>query len=526
MIPVELKSVNAIYRYFVERYAPNRAVMGFEEQPVTLGEMTAQVDVFTRHLVRLGVKRGTRVGYTMPNCPDVVVLFFAISRLGACAIPLFPMLPDLSKVDVYLGAAAELVITTAAQLGPLKEASLAKKAGYRMATVDPNQAGEYHFQLPLEDVANPAEDWIDEPALPFLVGSSSGTTGIPKRVILTQGNVAAEIRSAAQMTIPVVAEVGENNREVGAFPLSTSVIITCLGLLLGGTMLICAADTSPAKYVHLLAYWKAGRMSAPPAYYEAILALPSCADLDLSSVKSIHTGMDFLTPSLLSRLKARFTGLVQFVNGYGLVETANVFMQCKGRIEGENLKTTLMQLIECGGDSIEVRNEAGVTVGAGQQGELYVKGESVIAGYAENPAAKEQSFKDGWFRTGDIVINEGDNRVTLLGRKKYLIKRGGKSVSPIVVQNLINRLEGVKNSAVVGVPHPLYGEMVWAFIVPQPGVDLQLKTIMKHCRTELANYMVPDQVRFIDDVPKNGGVGKVNYEALKEMAAQELQGIG
>jgi acyl-CoA synthetase (AMP-forming)/AMP-acid ligase II len=154
-----------------------------------------------------------------------------------------------------------------------------------------------------------------------------------------------------------------------------------------------------------------------------------------------------------------------------------------------------------------------------------VKGANVIRGYPGDPAATEESFKDDWFRTGDIVINEGNNRVTLLGRKKYLIKRGGKSVSPVVVQNHINKLEGVKDSAVVGLPHQLYGEMVWAFVVPQKGVDLRLKEVMKHCRSELANYMVPDQVSFIDEIPKNSGVGKVNYELLKEMANKELQAI-
>jgi long-chain acyl-CoA synthetase len=115
--------------------------------------------------------------------------------------------------------------------------------------------------------------------------------------------------------------------------------------------------------------------------------------------------------------------------------------------------------------------------------------------------------------------------VTLLGRQKYLIKRGGKSVSPVVVQNHLNQLAGVQDSAVIGVPHPLYGEMVWAFVVRQSEDTVQLKDVMKHCRVELANYMVPDQVTFVSAIPKKPGVGKVDIDAMRAMAQKELSSI-
>jgi acyl-CoA synthetase (AMP-forming)/AMP-acid ligase II len=240
-------------------------------------------------------------------------------------------------------------------------------------------------------------------------------------------------------------------------------------------------------------------------------------------VKRLAVGMDFLSPSLAQRLKAKFPNLTSAVNGYGLVETTNVFMICRALTEEAlALPTTRMQLVENIDNAIEVRDQEGNAVPVGSEGELYIKGSNVIPGYLGNPEATQQSFSDGWFRTGDIVRNEGNNTITLLGRKKYLIKRGGKSVSPIVVQNHIVKLAGVNAAAVVGVPHQLYGEMVWAFVVVDKDSDVQLRDVMKHCRAELANYMVPDQVIFIDEIPKNPGVGKVNFEKLQAMAAQEL----
>jgi acyl-coenzyme A synthetase/AMP-(fatty) acid ligase len=149
----------------------------------------------------------------------------------------------------------------------------------------------------------------------------------------------------------------------------------------------------------------------------------------------------------------------------------------------------------------------------------------VVQGYLGNPEETARSFTDGWFCTGDVARNEGDGSITLLGRRKYLIKRGGKSVSPVVVQNHLNKLAGVQDSAVVGVPHPLYGEMVWAFVVRQSEDAVEFKDVMKHCRAELANYMVPDQVTFVPEIPKKSGVGKLDIDAMKAMAQQELDAI-
>jgi acyl-coenzyme A synthetase/AMP-(fatty) acid ligase len=201
-----------------------------------------------------------------------------------------------------------------------------------------------------------------------------------------------------------------------------------------------------------------------------------------------------------------------------------VIMVGKGTIpeDGVVTSTTKVTLVEGVGNQIEVRDEAGNSVPMGGDGILYVKGPNVLQGYLGNPEETQRSFVDGWFCTGDVVRDEGDGSVTLLGRQKYLIKRGGKSVSPVVVQNHLNQLAGVKDSAVVGVPHPLYGEIVWAFVVRQSEDAVQLRDVMKHCRAELANYMVPDQVTFVPEIPKKPGVGKVDIDAMKAMAQKEL----
>jgi acyl-coenzyme A synthetase/AMP-(fatty) acid ligase len=529
MLPPNLKTVNEFYAYFVQNNPPEKPLMGFNDRTITLGEMRAKVDAFTLHLAGLGVRPGVAVGYTLPNCPEVFYLYYAISRLGGCAMPLFPMIPDRGKVGLFQRAKAQIVVTSGQQLPALKEASLQMGADYKLVSVDAHPDADASLAAEPPAGINLADVVLQQtpPHLPLLIAASSGTTGTPKSVLMTQANLAAEITVAAELITPFTNDCQPGYSTAMAFPLSTAAMIVVSGVMFGDAFMIFSADVSPVKFMQMVSQWQADSISAPPAYFEAILSLPMLDSFNLSTVKRVMMGMDFLSPALLQRLKAKFPNLNGFANGYGLIETSDVLMICKGAGVADlaSLPTSQMKLVEGVGNQIEVRDEAGNPVAAGGEGILHVKGPNVIQGYLGNPEETQRSFVDGWFRTGDVVRYEGENTITLLGRQKYLIKRGGKSVSPVIVQNHLNQLVGVKDSAVVGVPHPLYGEMVWAFVVPQSEGAVQLKDVMKHCRVELANYMVPDQVTFVPEIPKKPGVGKVDIDAMKAMAQKELESM-
>lgn len=524
----DFRTVNSLYEEFIKNNDPDTTLMHFNDKTIKLYELKEMVCHYARHLAILGVKTGDCVGYTTPSCPENFYLLLAISKLGAIAVPLFHMIPDISKADTFKKSGARIVLTTSIQYISLNECSVKANAEYKIITIDACSEAEYDLARPVEggsDFEYPDKEI--SPSSPLMKASSSGTTGIPKSVIFTQSNIASEILSSKNL-IPSYALEGNGKFSCSiAFPLSTTGIVTNLGLLFGGICLNFSSDVSPIKYLQILSKWKSDIIGAPPSYFEAILSLPSIDSYDLSNVKTLTSGMDFLSPSLVGRIKDRFVNLNGYANGYGLSETTNVVMVCKAHSE-EKLKnpTNVMKLIENCGNIIDVRDENGAQVPVGSEGELYIKGLNVVNGYPDNPSETEKCFVDGWFKTGDVVRNEGNNTVTLLGRKKYLIKRGGKSISPIVVQDTINTLDGVKDSAVVGVPHHLYGEMVVAFIVKNEGSDINLRDIMRHFRSSLPSYMVPDQIAFIDKIPKNPGVGKVDYETLKKLAEAEYLDIG
>jgi acyl-coenzyme A synthetase/AMP-(fatty) acid ligase len=514
-------TVYQIYEDYMGTCNPNAVCIHFNDRTVTNAELKELVDVFTKHLIHLGVKPGTRIGYSMPNCPELFALFFSIARLGGCAIPLFHMIPDIGKCDIFSKCGAQIVIVSAQQYPAFKECSARIQANHSIVSIDECPEASYHFATPVSETIDFSKHVLKTPfpTIPFIIASSSGTTGIPKLVIMTQSNIAVEIYAGMSLVPNVKASAL-------AFPLSTSGIITCAGVLLANVACAFSADVNPVKFMQLVSQWKVDSISGPPAYFEALLSLPMLDTFDLSTVRSVQSGMDFFSPSLLQRLKAKFVNITAFANGYGLIETSNVFLICSNSsVDNFEGSTTLMSVAVPGANEIQVRNEEGTIVPAGSEGELYVKGANVVQGYINNPEETQKSFQDGWFKTGDIVRYEGGQSVTLLGRKKDLIKRGGKSVSPIEVQNIINQIPGIKTSAVVGIPHQLYGEMVWAFVVRMSESAIEFKDIMKHCRANLANYMVPDQISFVDDIPKNPGVGKVNYAALKQIANAELQAM-
>jgi acyl-CoA synthetase (AMP-forming)/AMP-acid ligase II len=526
MITKNLKTVNEIYDDFFQNNPPEKPLFGFNDQTITLGDLSAKVDAFTGHLSQLGVRPGVVVGYTLPNCPEVIYLYFAISRLGGCALPLYPMIPDRSKVGLLQRADAQLIITTSQQYASLKEASAQTGAGYQIVTVDAHPEGSISLAEPLPAGFDLGSVILKQtpPHLPLLIAASSGTTGSPKSVLMTQANLAAEVYAASELVTPFTEDCPPGYSTAMAFPLSTAAMIVLSGVMFGDVFMTFTADVSPVKFMQLVEQWKADSISVPPAFCEAILSLPMLDSFDRSSIKRVMTGMDFFSPGLAKRLKAKFPNLDSWANGYGLIETSDVIMVGKGTIpeDGVVTSTTKVTLVEGVGNQIEVRDEAGNSVPVGGEGILYIKGLNVLQGYLGNPEETQRSFVDGWFCTGDMVRNEGNGSITLLGRQKYLIKRGGKSVSPVVVQNHLNQLAGIKDSAVVGVPHPLYGEMVWAFIVRQSEDAVQLKDVMRHCRADLANYMVPDQVTFVPEIPKKPGVGKVDMDTMKAMAQKDL----
>ena len=511
---------NKLYNEWITSRTDDTVVFCYNDVEIRVGEINALVNRYADELRQRGIGPGKGVGFALPDCPEVFALFFAVWRLGAYAVPLFPMIPDPMKVGVFSAARVVLAITASAALESLAAEVRRQQAPFSLAAVGGEGASAFGTAIPVNDEILPVPV---SSRMPAMVAASSGTTGVPKIVMMDRGNIASALRCSAEMAPDYRPESNGDWRSTLAFPLSTSGMLVCAGLLFGGVTLVFSEDLSPVTYLSLTGKWGAQLLSAPPSYFETLCTLPGIDPCVAEKVTGIMTGMDFLSPSLLERLGKRFPQLQFCSVGYGLVETSTVFMVQKPEMKGDSTGVQGSFLIAGGvTNEITVRDKNGAQAPDGTPGELWVRGPSVVREYAGNQEATQQAFVDGWFRTGDVAVKNGTDAMELLGRDKYLIKRGGKSVSPLMVQEKITAIPGIRECAVVGVPHPLYGQMIWAFVVPETSTDGIEKAVMKQCRETLPNYMVPDTVRFLQQLPRGRGAGKLDIEQLLRTAGEEL----
>jgi acyl-coenzyme A synthetase/AMP-(fatty) acid ligase len=518
-----LKTVNDHYLDFLENGKEEDEVIYFLKITITLKDLKEYVDLFAKHLICMGVEKGDRIACSMPSRPECYYIILAASRIGATVLLLFHMIPDSVKAKILIDLDISLMITINDMIKSIRLAAKNLKGNFKMATIDGNSQGYYSFTKKIDDKIN-YEDFILNDIsedLPLLLSSTSGTIDEPKFVCMTQGNVANQIKiaknffnfSSEKSKIPIAV----------AFPLSTPGIITSMGFLFATVSQIFTQDPGAIRFLDLVYERKAKYMAAPPSFFENILSINDDLDRNYESVRGVITGMDFFNISLIKRLKVKFRNIDSFGNGYGLAETCNIVMSCNiyGKENIEDYPTNIMKLIENVDNAIEVRDKNMNKVGIGEIGELYIKGKSVVNGYIGGK--NNENFVNGWLRTRDVVKLEAGNRVMLLGRDKHLIKRSGKCVSPIIVQNTINDIPGVLSSCVVGVPYKINREMIWVFVVKKAKDSVRIKDIMKHCRENLVNYMIPDRISFISEFPKSGDVGKIDFIKLKEFAKNELE---
>lgn len=495
----------------------DRLAFACEEQPFTFGALAQGVDQLAAGLHGLGVGPGIVVGASLSNGPEALMLPLALWRLGAVVVPVFPMTPDATRCAVFAGARAALVVVDPPARERLAQAAAQAGASFRVVGVD---------QCRAEGSAPPAVAPLPD-AMPAMIAASSGTTGIPKAVLLTRAQVSASMTAAAElMRVGPWRDGPELPSCMIAFPLSTSGVMVVLGILRAGSQVFFARSPAPLRFWQLAAHWSAQSLAAPPAYLEALLSLPEASCPPVPSVRAVMTGMDFLAPGLLARLQRRVPTLEAAANGYGLVETATVFMTWKAHQRAElGGATSVLSLCPGVDNRVEVRDEDGRPVAPGGEGELWASGPSVVSGYLGRDPALQAPFRDGWFRTGDLARLVAPGTVELLGRRKHLIKRGGKSVSPVEVEDRVGTCPGVDQAAVVGVPHPLYGEMIWAFVVPSREGAATVASIMRHSRSALPSHMAPDRVELVDALPRGSGAGKVDRDALVRTAATILARI-
>ncbi len=451
-------------------------------------------------LAGLGLAPGERVTVQAPKSPEWLWLYLGCLRQGAVFHPLNEAY-EAEELAYFLADARPAV----AICDPLKAhiyQGLTTTSSTKIFSLDASGAGSLSEALPPAPAAVSPRPCASEELAVLLY--SSGTTGQPKGVMITHGNLLSNAR-----TLVAAWEFRATDRLLHFLPVYHAhglfVAIGCT--LLSGASMAFLPRFEPAEVLRQLPACTV--VMGVPTHYTRLLAAPGFQSADLARVRVFISGSAPLLPATFAAFEAH-TGQ-RILERYGMTETG---MNSANPLHGERRAGTVGRPLP--GVEIRVTDTDGRPLPAGEPGEVEVRGPNVFAGYWQRPEQTAEAFTpDGFFRTGDQGSFSADGYLTLSGRSKDLIITGGLNVYPAEVELALDALPGVSESAVVGAPHPDFGEGVVAFVVAEPGVRLQAAELRAALRGRLAKFKLPKQILFVSELPRNA-MGKVQKTVLRE----------
>ncbi len=432
-----------------------------------------------------------KIGLMVPTSAAFPVGMLAAWMLGRTIVPLNYLLSRDELAYVINDAGLDTVVT----VKPMLDFVGGLPAGLRQIRLDEMSFGGFP---PLRRAARQRDDQV------AAILYTSGTSGRPKGVMLTAGNLSANIRQ-------IVEWVGFTSVDslMGVLPQFHSFGLTVLTILpmCVGCKVVYSARFLPKKILDLLQEHRPTAMIAIPSMYNVLLHSKAATADHFSSLRYVVSGGEPLPAAVADGFRDHFN--VTLNEGYGLTETSPVANWC--RPEDHRAGSVGMPLP---GIEEKIVGPDGTRLAAGQEGEVCIKGPNVMAGYYKLPHETAAVFDDeGFFRTGDMGRLDADGHLHLTGRIKEMLIVGGENVFPREIEEVLNAHPSVKDSAVIGIQDPSRGEVPLAFIELAEGARFDEASLRAHCRERLAGYKVPREIRVIERLPRNP-TGKIMRRQL------------
>ncbi len=469
---------------------------------VSYAEFGEEIERVAELLAGAGVQPGKAVSIALANGLEFMVVFLAVARAGAIAAPLNPAY-TADEFKFYMeDAEAQLAILpggehaareAAAALGvPTMEASL-DDAGRAVLSRGENAL------TARRDAPAPSPDDV------ALFLHTSGTTSRPKGVPLTHGNLAASIKNIGD-----TYRLTSDDKAMVVMPLFHvhGLIGVSLSTLSTGGSLVIPPRFSASRFWGEQQESGATWYSAVPTIHQILLARADDEGAPRESFRLIRSCSSALAPAVFEQLEARFGAPV--LEAYGMTEASHQ-MSSNLLPPGDRMPGTVGKGT---GVDIAIMDDDGNLLDAGERAEVVIRGANVTHGYHNNPDANAEAFTNGWFRTGDQGLLDADGTLTLTGRIKELINRGGEKISPLEVDAALLGHPAVAEAVCFGVPHTMYGEAVQAAVVVSADTDED--AIRAYCGEHLAGFKVPDRVYIIDTMPRTA-TGKIQRRHIAAM---------
>jgi fatty-acyl-CoA synthase len=497
--------------HWIERsaaFAPDKLAIRFADRDLSYAGFAERIRQTGTRLAALGVERGDVVAYLGRNHPDLLALLFACARCGALVVPLNwrHVTPEHARVLSDCTPRAVLVDET---FTPRAQTLRDDFPDMVWATLGKAPAGCIAWDE--IDGAPPASPDTADLEDPVLICYTSGSTGAPKGVVLTQNALLWNALNSTHMH-----DLTSADRVLTTLPLFHvgGLNILTLPALRSGASVYLHEQFDPAAAIEAIERERITLTVLVPAQLTAMMELPHWRDADFTSLRMITTGSTIISVSFVRRVNSRGLRVVQV---YGSTETCPIAAYVRAENADRKAGAAGLPALHC---EVRVVDDDDNDVPSGRDGEIVVRGPNVSRGYWRAPKATAEAYRGGWYHSNDIGHFDAEGYLHVVSRKTDMIISGSENIYPAEIENVLLECSAIVEACIVGRPDERWGEAAVAFIVLQPGAQMGEAEVRALLEGRIARFKHPREIRFTDALPRTA-LGKVmRAELVKTVNAE------
>jgi fatty-acyl-CoA synthase len=488
---------------------PKKEALFFEDRPFTYQELNDRINQLSHLFLKMGMKKGDRLSILLHNCPQVIEIFFALSKIGAILVPLNWRLagPELEFILKDSGSTFlifepefEEVVTFIRTHLPLSNGQF-----LTVGHPTPDWSVDYEDALSKQPTCEPSTNGLIGGEDPHVIMYTSGTTGIPKGAVLSHRKTLFNVLNAE-----MIYHLTSNDVIIVSRPLfhSGGLFVEAAPVLYGGGTLILKKRFRPAEILQTVERYRVTILELAATVYQFILNECDLAQYDLSSIRCFFTGGERIPVSMLREYVTKGVVISQI---FGQTEASTITF-LPSEMASQKIGSVGLPVFH--GD-VKVVNKEGKEVSTGEVGEIIVRGPTLMSGYWNRPDLTAEVIIDGWLYTGDLAKKDDEGYIYMVDRERDMYISGGENVYPAEVEKVFFNHPKVFDVGVIGVPDEKWGDVGKAYLVLKPGESMTEEEALRFLHGKVGKYKIPKYVEFVDELPKTAS-GKIQKFLLKE----------